>query len=253
MSEDAQGSEPNSVVPPITAARLLLRAARVGSLATVTGGQPFNSLATPAPAPDGSILLLLSELSEHTRHLRIEPRCALLLTAESNGPNPQTTARLTLTGLAALEPGPALKRRWVARHPYAAFYAGFGDFNLWRIRPMGGQFIGGFASATRLRQADLQPDPAAVASILAAEADVLSHCNEDHGPALDVIAGRFGGHAQGWAMVACDVDGCDLARGDEVLRVPWSAPVSGASGIRSELVALAAVKPSASADAGRQD
>ena len=249
MSDETQAN-----VAPIAAARLLLRASRAGSLATVTGGQPFNSLATPAPAPDGSLLLLLSELSEHTRHLRIEPRCSLLMTGEPDGPNPQTAPRLTVTGLASLEPDPALKRRWIARHPYAAFYAGFGDFNLWRIEPMGGLYIGGFASATRLRQADLRPDPAAVAAVLEAEPSILEHCNADHSDALDAIATHRGGTANGWTMVACDVDGCDLAQDEHVLRAPWPAPVSDAGGVRTALVTLArAARSAAATNAGRED
>ena len=44
-----------------------------------------------------------------------------------------------------------------------------------------------------------------------------------------------------WRMVAVDVDGCDLApaREGEVLRVDWSAPVSDAMEVRTELVRLA--------------
>ena len=60
-------------------ARRLLRAARVGTLASAADGQPFASLVTPACAPDLSLLLLLSDLSEHTRHLRAEPRCSVLV------------------------------------------------------------------------------------------------------------------------------------------------------------------------------
>ena len=60
-------------------ARRLLRAARVATLGTQTGGQPFTALVTPATAPDLSVLLLLSTLSEHTRHLAAEPRCALMV------------------------------------------------------------------------------------------------------------------------------------------------------------------------------
>jgi len=57
---------------PAWAARKLLRAARSGTLATAIDGQPFASLVTPATAPDASVLLLLSDLSEHTRHLRTD-------------------------------------------------------------------------------------------------------------------------------------------------------------------------------------
>ena len=64
---------------PAWEARKLLRSARAGTLATSLQGQPFASLVTPACAPDLSLLLLLSDLSEHTRHLRAEPRCSVLV------------------------------------------------------------------------------------------------------------------------------------------------------------------------------
>ena len=99
-------------------ARKLARAARVASLATTAdGGQPFASLVTHACAPDFSIFLLLSDLSEHTRHLRAEPRCALLVTAAAEGPNPQTTPRVTIIGLADQSDDPAMKRFSAIRTP----------------------------------------------------------------------------------------------------------------------------------------
>lgn len=220
-------------------ARRLLRAARAGVLATSVEGQPFASLVTPATAPDGSVLLLLSELSEHTRHLRTEPRCAVMVSGEPSGPNAQTAPRLTVTGLAAPEPDPALKARWVALHPYAAFYADFGDFGVWRVRPMAGLFVGGFARAHRIRGAELVPDAAAVAAVATAEAGVIGHCNDDHPDALAAIAGAVGLGAGEWRMVACDVDGLDLALGEVVRRVAWPRPVNGPGAIRDALVAMA--------------
>ena len=68
---------------------------------------------------------------------------------------------MTLTGLAAPVPEPevpALKARFLAKHPYAALYADFGDFALWRITPAAAQLVGGFARALRLRGAELLPD-----------------------------------------------------------------------------------------------
>ena len=74
---------------PGWAARKLLRAARSATLATSLAGQPFASLVTPATAPDLALLLLLSSLSEHTRHLRAEPRCSLLVVGAPAAINPQ--------------------------------------------------------------------------------------------------------------------------------------------------------------------
>ena len=39
-------------------------------------------------------------------------------------------------------------------------------------------------------------------------------------------------------MVGADVDGTDLADGERVIRVDWSAPVADAGGVRHELVRL---------------
>ena len=220
-------------------ARCLLRAARAGTLATQSGGQPSASLVTPATAPDGSVLMLLSGLSAHTKHLRDDPRCALLVQGAPAGPNPQTAPRLTVTGTASPEPDAGLKARWVALHPYAAFYADLGDFTLWRLRPEAGQFVGGFARAFRLAAEDLLPAEVAVAAVARAEAGILAHVNADHADALAVIAGQRGPGLQDWRIVAADVDGCDLASGERVLRLPWSAPVADAGGVRTELVRMA--------------
>ena len=217
-------------------ARKLLRAARAGTLATAAdGGQPFASLVTPACAPDLSVLLLLSNLSEHTRHLRAEPRCSILVTGVAESVNPQTAPRVTVTGIAELVDDDALKARYLAVHPYASLYANFGDFHVWRVRPMGALLVGGFARAQRLKQADLTPDAVAVAAIVAAEDGIIAHCNNDHPDALAAIAREPGA----WRMVVADTDGADLALGETVKRIHWSSPVSDAGGVRSELVRLA--------------
>jgi putative heme iron utilization protein len=215
-------------------ARILLRGARAGTLCTAKDGQPFGALITPACAPDLSVLMLLSSLSEHTRHLRHDPRCAVAVVGAATGPNPQTAPRLTVVGEASVEPDPALKARWIARHPYAAFYAGFTDFTLFRLRPAGGHYIGGFASAHRLSQAELETDADAVAAVAEAEAGILADMNTGHEAAIAHMAG-----GAGWQMVAVDVDGCDLAQDEAVKRIDWAAPVADADGVRAELERLA--------------
>lgn len=224
--------------PPALAARRLLRAARAGTLATAASGQPFASLVTPATAPDLSVLLLLSGLSEHTRHLQAEPRCAVMVAGGPDGPNPQTAPRVTVTGLAEAVDDPALKARWVARHPYAAFYAGFADFTLWRLRPRAALYVGGFARAARIREQDLLPAPAAVDALAAAEASIIAHCNADHPDALAALARVRGAPDGDWRMAAVDVDGFDLGHEEHTLRIPWDEPVADAGDVRRALVQL---------------
>jgi heme iron utilization protein len=219
---------------PTWAARKLLRAARSATMATSMAGQPFASLVTPACAPDLAILLLLSELSEHTRHLHGDPRCSVLACGAAEGVNPQTTPRVSVTGVAELVVDAALKVRFLTVHPYAAGYADFADFALWRVRPRGGLYVGGFGRAARLRAADFAPDPAAVAAIAAAEAEIVAHCNTDHPDAMAAIAGTPGA----WRMVTVDVDGFDLALEQRVIRVHWPAPVTDIRDVERELLRL---------------
>ncbi len=215
-------------------ARCLLRAARSGALASQADGQPFASLVTPATAPDGAVLLLLSDLAEHTRHLRADPRCAVLVSGPPQGANPQTTPRLTVTGTAEATDDPALLARYLAIHPYAGLYAGFGDFRIWRLAPAAGLLVGGFGRAARLRAASLRPDPAAVAAVAAAETALIAEAGRAHRRRLARLAGAAEGEA--WEVVAIDVDGCDVAPAaagepspdrepPATVRIAWSAPL----------------------------
>ena len=243
MAESGDGGEQETMaaqMPAGRAVRLLLRGARAGVLATQSAGQPFAALVTPAIAPDLSILLLLSSLSEHTRQLQAEPRCALMVQGPAAAANPQTAPRATLTGLAEMCDDAAGRARWLAIHPYGALYAGFADFALWRIAPRGAQFVGGFARAARPRLAELLPPAAAVAAVAAAEADILVHCNNDHAAAVRAIVSAAHG-AGNWRMVAVDIDGFDAADGEHVARIDWPAAVDGPEGVRAALIRLARI------------
>jgi hypothetical protein len=229
-SEGTPGEE-----SPARQARKLLRAARSGCLATVANGQPFASLVTPACMPDGSLLMLLSRLSEHTRHLVADPHCSVMVSGEPVSQNPQTTPRVTVTGTAEVVDDAAQKARYLAVHPYASLYADFGDFATWRLAPAGALLVAGFGRAFRLKGTDLAPDAPAVAALLASEEGILTHCNRDHADALAAIAGSAGD----WTMVTADVDGFDLAASERVIRFAWSEPVKDSGDVRRELVRMA--------------
>ncbi len=205
-------------------ARTLLRGADPATLATAEDGQPYAALVTPAAAPDLSLLVLLSGLSAHTRHLRADGRCALMVQGEATDANPQTAPRLTVTGRRRARAGPGAEGPLGRPPPLRRVLRRSAGL------PPGAHPAHRRPVHRRLRQrapadaADLTPDPAAVAAVADAEASLLAHVTADHARRR-----RIAGSA-GWRMAAVDVDGCDLVREEAVRRIAWSGTGGGCGG-----------------------
>jgi heme oxygenase (biliverdin-IX-beta and delta-forming) len=127
--------------------RELLRSERYGTLATISarrGGWPFASLTAYALTALGEPLLLLSELAEHTRNLRNDPRVSLLVYDSSTLDDPQAGARVTLLGTAELQDDAEARRAYVARHPRSEEYLQLADFHVWRLSVTEARYVNGF-------------------------------------------------------------------------------------------------------------
>jgi heme oxygenase (biliverdin-IX-beta and delta-forming) len=126
----------------------LVAAERQGVLATISArlaGWPFASVAPYATTPQGEPLLLLSDLAEHTRNLRADPRASLLVQDSHAGEDPQAAARVTLLGTAEVAEDLAeAQERYTAQHPQATQYLELKDFHLWVLRIREARFVNGF-------------------------------------------------------------------------------------------------------------
>ena len=238
----APGGDPD--FKPLAEAKRLLRSIRAGSLGTLNGsGDPFASLVTVATEPDGSPLILVSQLSAHTRHLDKDPRVSLLL-AETGPGDPLAHPRLTITGRAIKIVDPARRKavraRFLARHPRAELYADFGDFSFWRIAMEQVHLNGGFARAARFPADRLVTRIDDAEGLIAAEDGAVAHMNADHADALSLYAQTIAGRSAGpWIATGLDPDGMDLALGDETARIPFDERVVDAHNLRKVLVKLA--------------
>lgn len=223
--------------------RGLVRRARSGTLATAErggSGWPYASLVTVACDVDASPILLLSQLSDHTRNLAEDPRASLLIEAASRRANPQTGPRATLMGRIEPSADERHRRRFLARHPSASLYAGFADFGVYRMTVERAHSVGGFARAVWMDGAKARADADAAATLAAAEPGVLEHMNADHAEAIGLYARRLlGRRGDGWSMVAVDPDGCDLRRGAALARLDFPEPVGDVGALREALVSLA--------------
>lgn len=129
----------------ITARELLSQAPRA-SLATLTEtGAPYASLVLTADDGTGTPLLLLSDLAEHAKDLKRDPRAALLVESVETTGDPLTAPRATFLGEAARVADETGRAIFVARHPSAAVYVGFGDFALYRFAVARVHLVAGFS------------------------------------------------------------------------------------------------------------
>lgn len=225
---------------PKRATKRLIREARTGALATLLpGGAPYASLVSVATLMDGTPVTLLSQLARHTKNIAADPRVSLLLDERRPG-DPLAVGRVSLVGRIVPTDDEAAARRFLARHPEAAGYAGFKDFAFWRIEVESAHLVAGFGRIVDLAPADLHTDIGGAAALAEAEASAIEHMNEDHLDALALYATKLLDAPPGeWRIVSLDPEGCELRLGDTVRRLDFPAPVTDGEGLRKTLAALA--------------
>jgi heme iron utilization protein len=230
-----------AVENPAAAVRRTARAvprAALGTLLRGTGGAPYVSLVNVATDHDGAPLLLLSDLADHTRNLAVDERASLLFDGTGEREDPLAGERVTLQGRLRQSDEPRHRSRYLARHPAATGYADFKDFHFYRLAIERAHLVAGFGRIHWLEAAAVLVEPAP--ALIAHEADIVRHMNEDHRDALDAYAqGLLGRGGTGWRLTGIDPEGADLRQGAGTARLTFGQPVLGPESARAELVRLA--------------
>jgi putative heme iron utilization protein len=227
----------------IAAARLLLRGTDRAALATLPptprGPAPYASLALIAVDHDLAPILLISRLAVHTQAIQADARVSLLLDGTAGLDHALTGARLSVMGRAEVSQEPRLRARYIARHPEAAMYAGFQDFDFYRVAVERAHLVSGFGKIDWIDADDLMLPQALDEKLVEHEAGIVQHMNEDHSDAVTLYASTLLQlQGDGWRMTGCDRDGIDLRAGRQVARLAFPEPVADATGARKALVAL---------------
>jgi heme iron utilization protein len=226
---------------PRFAAKKLLREARSGALATLMpgSGDPYCSLVNVASAPDGSPLLLLSRLAVHTRNLLADPRISLMLDERKEG-DPLEGARVMLMGTAVATDDANDRRRYLARHPEAAGFAGFADFGFYRMALGTAHLVAGFGRIVDLKSPDVLIAVDDAAALIEAEAEIVEHLDGEHAETLRLYATKLLGAPDGpWRCAGCDPEGLELQCGRSALRLPFRRRVASPGAVRQMLKELA--------------
>jgi putative heme iron utilization protein len=204
-------------------ARQLLRAHRYGVLSTLSkkfDGHPFGSITPYLVDHDGSLLILISTLAEHTKNITGDPRVSLI-THNQNDPHIQTQGRVTVVGLASLvEDRENAGKRYLRYFPEAQTYFAMHDFQFYRIVPQAIRFIGGFGNIHWVKAENyLVP-----AYPLIAEEDAL----------LDEL--NAGKTVAGGEIIGIDCDGYDVRTPEKFQRFDFEHAVMDANQARTALI-----------------
>lgn len=208
------------------------------------GTWPYASLVLVAVDHDLAPILLMSDLAEHTKAIRADNRVSLLFDGTAGLEQPLTGPRVSLLGRATPigegADAARLERRFLARHPDAVLYAGFGDFRFYRVAPERAHLVGGFGRIRWLTAGELMP-AGPPAALVEAEPEIVAHMNADHADAVALYAAKLLGLAgEGWRLTGIDSEGADLRRAGSVARLALPGPVSGPDEARQALIALVA-------------
>jgi hypothetical protein len=230
---------------PVRLARRLIRGRGQVALATTLGhddsrGHPYASLVATACDTAGNPLMLLSDLAQHSTNIKADSRVSLLFEDTGAHVDPLAAPRLSLLGEARPVDDEAARARFIARHPTAARYAGFGDFRLYRVTATRGHLVAGFGRIEWIDGAALRI-AADIAPLAAAETAIVEHMNRDHTDAIALYAARLSHKdGEGWRMTGIDPEGIDLRRETETARLEFAEIVADPAAARAALVAFAA-------------
>ena len=189
-----------TVIDPAAEVRQWLLSATTATLCTLAAepevrGWPFGSLAPFALGRDGTPIVLLSEIAQHTKNLRRDPRVALFVRDPAATGDAQASWRVTVLGRARSLEQPEVEEahaRYRARVPSAPSYLGTHDFTYFAIDALRVRAIGGFGAIRWLAGGAILRDPLG-GGLGEAAAAIVSHMNADHEDALRAIVAATAG------------------------------------------------------------
>jgi putative heme iron utilization protein len=246
--------------------RTLIEAGRFATLTTLTvasdvaRGFPYGSLVAYSPLADGSPLVCISELAEHTRNAHADRRAGMLLTGlpVDTGADPLDHPRASLVGrLEPYDPREVEVAAHLERHPGTEDYAGFPDFGWWRLAIDAARYVGGFGHmswVTGAAIADAEPDP-----VVGVAQGAIDHMNADHADANLAMVRQLAGvpGATAARVHAIDRHGVTLyatvpgAGARVTARLAFAGgPLDSPDQIRAAVVALTRAARASATDAG---
>ena len=217
-----------------TEARRLLRSHRYGALSTLSQkleGYPFGSITPYLVDDDGSLLIYISALAEHTRNIEHDSRVSLI-THNQGDPNIQMQGRVTVAGNAQrLNDQKSPCARYLRHFPEAADLMML-DFFFYRIQPVAIRYIGGVG---RIHWVSMEAYSIAQAALFAQHEEASLHeINTHQQNTVHRLLQKYHGiEGHGAQVVSLDCDGLSVRCDDRVFRLDFAETLSNPAQLKS--------------------
>lgn len=153
-------------------------------------GYPFGSLTPYAIDKHGEAIILISDIAQHTKNIRADPRVSLTIIETMTG-EVQAKGRFTYLGRAEKVPAEEVDdvgTRYTALYPESKDYFEAHGFAFYRIKFQKGRFIGGFGKIFWITPEELLFKNSFT---LQEEASAIEHMNTDHTESIKKYLEQF--------------------------------------------------------------
>ncbi len=224
-------------------ARALLAKSKHGVLSTNdASGYPYSSLVDIAVLENGNILMLLSDLAEHTQNAKRDSKVSLLIAEDWTSEQKLSKARVNFFGALSKVDKAAHQQRYVTAQPKAEMYFSFADFHIFELSVERIYVIAGFGKMGWVtRESYINNDD----PLKDAAQRILEHMNTEHEHNLVDYAKVFGNlaWAQSARMIAIDPYGFDMVvKGNDhhqSLRLAFDTPLKNVDDAHIKFVKIA--------------
>ena len=216
-------------------ARKLFLRESFGVLSTISldlPGYPFGSVTPYCADTDGSPIIYISGIAQHTRNILANSKVSLTVVEGRSNLDVQAAGRLTCVAdarmLSDAAAGPTAER-YFRYFPAAVQFQGTHDFSFFRLELVRIRYIGGFGQICWAEPGEFcLTNPFSPAQ----ELRIIQHMNQDHHDSLT----RY---AQGDAvMTGIDGEGFDMLSGGAKVRKEFRTPIATMDEARQALIAL---------------
>lgn len=216
---------------------------------------PYCTFVMVAFDYDCSPIILLSDLSEHTKNINKNNTVSIMFCEEQtfldyfpkfqrevklnsviSYEDPMSRPRVTVIGNLEKTNQENQKKRFISRHPESKLYSSFADMNIYKLNIKSAHLTGGFAKVKWFDKCELTTD--LIDKFSENEFQILEHMNEHHQESIDLYTKKLLKVNGTWQITGIDSEGFDLRSTHSVVRYVFERPIKRIPDIKMNFIKL---------------